>query len=156
MTRASTPPVLSEAEARTLSTVLDAIIPRSSDAQLPGAGELGLVAAIETAIRKSPDLAPAIVEGLAALDAAAASRGRPFAALPAEDRAEVLVRVADASPAFLPGLIFHTYTAYYQHPRVLEGLGIEGRPPHPKGYELEPGDLGLLERVRRRPRLYRE
>ena len=39
---------------------------------------------------------------------------------------------------------------------VLVGLGLEPRPPHPKGYELEPGNLDALERVRARGKLYRE
>ncbi len=30
------------------------------------------------------------------------------------------------------------------------------RPPHPKGYEMEPTDFSLLDGVRRRERLYRE
>ena len=30
-------------------------------------------------------------------------------------------------------------------PQVVEGLGLEARPPHPKGYEMEPNDLGLLD-----------
>jgi hypothetical protein len=39
---------------------------------------------------------------------------------------------------------------------VLEALGIEGRPPHPKGYTIEPTDWSLLDPVRRRSRRYRE
>jgi hypothetical protein len=46
--------------------------------------------------------------------------------------------------------------AYYQHPKALEGLGLEPRPPHPKGYDLEPGNLDALERVRARGKLWRD
>jgi hypothetical protein len=46
--------------------------------------------------------------------------------------------------------------AYYQAPRVVEALGLEARPPHPKGYEVELGDLTLLDEVRRRGKLYRD
>jgi hypothetical protein len=49
------------------------------------------------------------------------------------------------------------YSAYYQHPRVLSGLGLEPRPPHPKGYALEQPDLdALLAPVRARAKLYRD
>jgi hypothetical protein len=57
---------------------------------------------------------------------------------------------------FVQSLTFPLYIAYYQHPRVLEALGREARPPHPEGYEIEPFDPSLLEPVRRRPKLYRE
>jgi len=39
---------------------------------------------------------------------------------------------------------------------VVEAIGLESRPPYPKGYPLELGDLGLLDPVRNRPRFYRE
>jgi hypothetical protein len=68
----------------------------------------------------------------------------------------VLRELEQREPAFLPSLLFHLYASYYRHPRVLEGLGVEPRPPHPQGYELEPGDLAALENVRARGRLYRE
>jgi hypothetical protein len=68
----------------------------------------------------------------------------------------VLRELEVSEPGFVPGLVFQTYATYYQHPRVLEALGVDPRPPHPKGYDLEPGDLSALERVRARGRLYRE
>ncbi len=60
------------------------------------------------------------------------------------------------SRGFLPGLLFHSYVAYYRDDRVLETLGLEARPPFPKSFPLEPGDLSRLEAVRRRPRIYRD
>ena len=45
---------------------------------------------------------------------------------------------------------------YYQNPAVVTALGLEPRPPHPDGYELEPGDLGLLADVRKSGKLYRD
>jgi len=53
-------------------------------------------------------------------------------------------------------LMFHAYIGYYQHPRVIEGLDLPPRPPHPKGYEMAPNDLSLLEPVRKRGKAYRE
>jgi len=150
-------PVFSPDEERALSSVLDEIIPPRSDGKLPGAGELGLARYVEQALRQSPDLGRAIAQGLAALDDLAGRRGaQGFAALSSQDKLEVLNEIATAQPGFLPGLIFHTYAGYYQDARVMEALGLEPRPPHPDGYEMEPCDLSLLEAVRRRPRMYRE
>ena len=147
----------SDAETSTLTGVLDEIIPPSRDGKLPGAGELGLVDYIADAVEKSPELKPAILEGLSALEDLSGGRSSEgFCALSKDEKAELLNELATTVPAFLPGLTFQTYLGYYQHPRVMEGLGLPGRPPHPKGYELEMGDLGLLDPVRARPRLYRE
>ena len=54
------------------------------------------------------------------------------------------------------GVLFQTYAGYYQNPAVLEALGLEGRPPHPKGYEIGPDDPQLLDPVRARAPFYRE
>ena len=145
---------LSTDEERALAHVLDEIIPRSEDRRLPSAGELGLVGYLR---ERAPELAPVIRQGLTALDEIAASRGsKGFSSLSGADRVEVLNELAARDPGFLPGLIFHTYSGYYQNPRVMEALGLEPRPPHPKGYEMEPNDLTLLDAVRQRPKLYRE
>lgn len=138
----------SDQETRTLSSVLDEIIPPSTDGNLPGAGEVGLVDFIADAVEKAPDLRPAIMEGISALG--------DFTGLAKDEKTRALNELATTAPAFLPGLTFQIYLGYYQHPRVLEGLGLPPRPPHPEGYELETGDLGLLNPVRARPKLYRE
>jgi len=149
-------PTLSSEAARDLAAVLDAIVPPSADGRLPGAGALGLASFIEARVIEHPDLRPAVEQGLATLAALARERGADgFAALPADARAGLLNELGTREPAFLPGLIFQTYVGYYQHPRVLEGLGVEGRPPFPEGYALEPFDPELLEPVRRRDPLYR-
>jgi hypothetical protein len=150
-------PGFSPDEERALAGVLDEIIPARSDGKLPGAGELGLARYIEQAVQQSPDLGRAIAQGLAALDDLAGRRGAGgFAALSSQDKLKALNEIATAQPGFLPGLIFHTYAGYYQDGRVMEALGLEPRPPHPDGYEMEPCDLSLLEAVRRRPPMYRE
>ena len=63
---------------------------------------------------------------------------------------------AASDPGFVPLLIAPTYVNYYEQPSVLLALGLEPRPPHPLGHTLEPGDLSLLDPVRRRPKLYRD
>lgn len=139
---------------RSLACVLDEIIPPGGGGRLPGAGELGLARRIAAV----PELTAVVAQGLAGLDARARERGAAgFADLAAAQRREVLDELAAAQPAFLPGLIFQTYVGYYQDPRVLEGLGLEPRAPHPLGYALDGSDLdSLLASVRQRRGLYRE
>lgn len=142
----------SENEKRVLTSVLDEIIPSSDDGKLPGAGELGLAGAIEDALRSEPDLRSFVAQGLADLDDIARSRnGGGFAKLSREDKVQLL-----NEQAFVLPLTLHAYAAYYQNPRIVEALGLEARPPHPKGYEMKPNDLTLLDAVRQRPRLFRE
>jgi hypothetical protein len=148
---------MTEAEMRTLSAVLDEIIPPSEDGRLPGAGVLGLGPRVEEWIERLPDLGPAIASGLAAIDGAAEARGAGgFAALGREARLAVLRDVEASEPAFLPSLTFVAYSSYYHQAPVLEALGVEPRPPHPKGFEIPPSDLDeLLAPVRMRGSTYR-
>ena len=144
---------MSETQMRLFASVLDALIPPSEDGSQPGAGEMGLA---EIHVKKVPELIPVLVQGLSALGEEMENRQlADFAALAAEEKRSLLECVAVRAPGFLPGLVFQTYANYYQQPRVLEALGLEARPPYPRGHELEVGDLNLLDPVRSRPRLYR-
>jgi len=145
-----------ENQQHALGCVLDQIIPPSDDAKMPGAGEIGLVAHIERALRKTPDLWPTIEDGLAAIDELAGGRGaQDFTSLPETQRSQVLEELSATHPGFLPSLIFHTYVGYYQDPRIVAALGMEAHPPFPKGFPLEPGDLSLLDVVKKRPKMFR-
>jgi len=154
----STDPLrLSPEDELTLASVLDEIVPPSAERKLPGAGEIGLVGAIVDAAKQNPALGPIVLRGIQALDELARNRrGHVFRALRPEERSALFRELAAMDEGFVPSLTFPLYVAYYQHARVLEALGMEARPPHPKGYEIEPFDPILLEPVRRRPKLYRE
>ena len=144
-------------EARTLAALLDEVIPPSGDGRLPGAGELGIGGYIEEALQGAPLSRAVLAEGLALIGELANQRNPGgFAALSSPEGLELLNEVTSRQPGFLPNVIFHTYAGYYRNGRVMEALGLEPRPPHPKGYEVEPDDLTLLEQVRQRPKLYRE
>jgi len=138
---------------RALACVLDELIPGRGEGSLPGAGALGIASYVT---ERLGDAAVLVAEGLAHLERLAVEASADgYAALPAERRTLLLNETAASHPGFVQSLIFHTYTGYYQNPQVLEALGMEPRPPYPKGYELETGDLGLLDAVRNRPSLYR-
>jgi hypothetical protein len=140
-----------------LALVLDLLIPPSADGRFPGAGELGLAGYVVELAQRTPGLAPLLAQGLAALEAGALRRGaQGFAGLQEQARLALLQELASSLPGFVPTLLFLTYTGYYREPRVLAALGLEARPPFPKGYAVAESDLGLLERVRARGTLYRE
>jgi hypothetical protein len=141
---------LTTAQRATLSAVLDEIVPPSADGRLPGAGALGLAAGVEAFLARAPGARAGLARSLDAL----AAEG--FGALPAPARAAALRDFEARHPGFVGGLVAPAYVGYYQEPRVLVALGLEPRPPHPKGHSLEPGDLSLLDAVRRRGKIYRE
>lgn len=137
---------------RTLASVLDEIIPPSTHLGLPGAAEIGLIRYITQAVPKVPELWSMIAQGLAELDDLAVTRhGRRFTDLSRPERVALL-----NEQSFVLALSLHAYVGYYQHPSVVTALGLEPRPPHPKGYQMAPNDFTLLDAVRRRPKMYRE
>jgi hypothetical protein len=138
---------------RTFIALLDELIP-ARDTTLPGAGSLGVGELIEP---KLGDAIALVASGLAALDAEAQSRGAAdFADLPEAERAPLVREIGAAQPGFVELLVYHAYGGYYQNPRVAVALGLKSTPPFPGGYELEVGDLGLLDDVRQREKMYRD
>ena len=138
---------------KTFVALLDELIPARDDV-LPGAGSLGIGSDIEA---KLGEALPLVAAGLAVLDAKAQERGvDDFVSLSVGDRASLVSEVGAEIPGFVDLLVYHAYGAYYQNPRVAVAIGLSGEPPYPRGYELEEGDLGLLDPVREREKLYRE
>jgi hypothetical protein len=129
-----------------LDLVLDTLIPESEDGRMPGAGMLGLAHAVREQTAQAKDL---IEAGLAAVEAAG------FADLDLDGRVNALRELEASHPGFVPFLYMTLCVAYYQHPKVRVGLGLDAGPPYPKGYTLEPGNLDALERVRERGPLWR-
>jgi hypothetical protein len=147
---------MTDEQKRTLACVLDEIIPPSADGRMPGAGEAGVAEHVAAALRSSPELEAMVEQSLAALDAAARARGGcALAELPKPDQRAVIDQIAASEHALPPVVMLHAYAGYYHNPRVLAALGLEARPPHPRGYEMARDDLSLLEQVRARPPLFR-
>ena len=116
-----------------------------------------MAAHVAEAMRRTPEMELAIVPGLDDAETQARDRhGRAFAELSDEQQRALVQVLETAHPALIPTLTFLTYVAYYQHPDVIAALGLEPRPPHPKGYEMAPNDLSLLDPVRRRGKRYRD
>jgi hypothetical protein len=44
---------------------------------------------------------------------------------------------------------------YYRDDRVMRAIGMEPRPPFPKGFQVQAGDLSLLDAVKARGPIYR-
>ena len=130
-----------------LDLILDTLIPASPDGRLPSAGALGLAAIVR---EKTAGAREVIDAGLAMADQ------RGFSKLGATERTAMLREIESAEPAFIPTVYTPTCIAYYEHPKVQSGLGLQPGPPHPRGYTLELGNLDGLARVRERGKIYRD
>jgi hypothetical protein len=139
-----------------LREVLDEIIPPSDDGSFPGAGELGVGERIEEALAERPDVAHLIERGLASIsDLAERRNSTGFGGLSKSERVAVLREVEAAEPAIFGVLVMQAYFGYYTDRRITDRLGVRN-PPQPDGYDLELGDLRLLDPVRARPKLWRD
>jgi len=140
-----------------MKALLDLVIPPSASGDLPGAdalpgaGALGLSSAVATALQADPMLGPLVEAGVQAVREAAGSQhpeGLPGMAPQAG--AKVIEAQLAAHPFFILGMLRYLYPAYYQHPRVLVGIGEPPRPPFPEGFDVEATDAGLLEKLQAR------
>ena len=145
---------LTSGQRANLDIVLDLIVPPSADGRMPGAAEVGVPAYL---FAEAPDALPVLRRELDELERRACERfARGFAELEQSARKPLLDEMRAQAPSFMSRLAMETLACYYQHDRVLAGLGMEARPPYPKGYQVALGDLSLLEPVRARGKIYRD
>jgi hypothetical protein len=144
----------SDEERATLRALLGMFVPASADGRMPAAGDLPqLVEQLAASVASVPALRAAVD----AVQAEALARfGSAFAVLDDASRSLVLDRVGERDGTALRHLALETVTAYYQQDLVLERLGLEARPPFPKGFQIISGDLSLLGPVRARGRIWRD
>ena len=134
-----------------IDALLNLVIPPRVDGNLPGAGTLGLAPAVAAALRADKLLGPLVEVGAEAVRAAALSEhpeGLP--AMTPQGGTELLKAQLSAHPVLIMGILRHLCPAYYQQPQVLEAIGDQPRPPFPDGYDVEPTDAELLEKLRAR------
>jgi hypothetical protein len=141
---------LSPAETGDLQRIAGMMLPPSEEYGVPGADDPDIFADIVRSLgRDAPAVRMALAE-LASLGCGA------FAALDAERAEAVAAKFyasGGANAAILGRVILQ---CYYRDDRVLRSLGIDPRPPFPRGHVVEQGDWSLLDAVRTRPQLWRD
>jgi hypothetical protein len=142
--------VLSNAESQSLHRIAGMMIPAGEEFDTPGADDRVIFADIVGSLGR--DIGD-VRAGLAAL--AKLARGS-FADLDEEQAASVLEQFLASGSASASVLGRVILQCYYRDDRVLRSLGLEARPPFPKGHTLEQGDWSLLDAVRGRPKLWRD
>ena len=146
---------MSQAQRELATQVLDSLVPGRGD--VPGAGAIGVAGYLDSAGGASLPLRRTLTDVLAAVETAChADYAKTFADLDGDQRTAVLKQVEVSHGPLFTELLRRTYAGYYSDPAVLSALGIDARPPQPRGYTLTPFDPAVLEGVRKRDRLYRE
>lgn len=140
---------LNDAETTDFRCLAGMIIPLSTKYDVPGADDATIFADIISSIGRDADQVRSALARLRAL------AGGSFAALDAGRRVEVAVRLRAEGGTAVAVLTRIVLLCYYRDDRVMLSLGLEPRPPFPKGHELEQGDWSLLDPVRSREPFWR-
>jgi hypothetical protein len=140
---------LSPAESDCLRLLAGHMIPASAAYGVPGADDPAILADMMTTVGRDRE---ALARTLSGVDGAAGGR---LAALSRVAQSELLSRLRIEEPGLFAVVEAVVSRAYYRDDRVLRSIGVEPRPPFPKGYAVEQGDWSLLEPVRRRGPIHR-
>jgi hypothetical protein len=142
--------MLSADQCRSLRCLAEMMIPASAEYGVPSAGDDAIFADILRSFGRDAEHVLAV---LRTLDEMA---GGVFADLEPARREAVAARLHDSAGQSLIYLERIILQCYYRDDRVMRSLGLEVRPPYPKGFEVEQGEWSLLDPVRARRKLYRE
>ena len=139
-----TPPQIDD-----LRAIAAMIIPASAEFDVPGADDPAIQADIVATLGRDTGLVREALDGLARL------AGSPLAGLDPARREAVALELRGKGGAAVATLTRVVLQCYYRDDRVVRSLGLEPRPPYPKGHVLEDGDWSLLDPVRARPPMWR-
>jgi len=132
-----------------LRVIAGVIIPASGEFDVPGADDPTIQADILATLGRDAGLVREALDELARLAEA------PLAGLDPDRREAVARQLRARGGAAVVTLTRVVLQCYYRDDRVVRSLGVETRPPYPKGHVLEEGDWSLLDPVRARPSLWR-
>ena len=142
--------VFSPTQRQLLDAALDRIIP--PEGNRPGAGSLGIGDFVESVAIGEPGLIRLFMQGLAAIEIAAAERGPGgFVTLPDEGKDAALQSVEASHADFFDQLLLQVYSGYYSNLTVFEAIGYTLSSVPVPGAKLELLDETLLEAQRQRP-----
>jgi hypothetical protein len=145
----ATDSLLTPGQTDDLRTIAGMIIPASTEFDVPGADDPAIQADILATLGRDTGLVRAALDQLAQLAHA------PLASLDPARRDAVTSQLRAKGGPAVATLIRVVLQCYYRDDRIVRSLGLELRPPHPKGYGLEDGDWSLLDPVRARPPSWR-
>ncbi|HVH82439.1 MAG TPA: hypothetical protein VM782_23795 [Stellaceae bacterium] len=140
---------LTPAQADDLRLLAGIIIPASMEFDVPGADDPAIQADILATLGRDAEPVREALDQLATL------AGGPFAALDPVRREALALGLRAKGGVAVTTLTRVVLQCYYRDDRVVRSLGLEPRPPYPKGHVLPDGDWSLLDPVRAREPFWR-
>jgi hypothetical protein len=140
---------LTPAQRDDLRAITAVMIPASAEFDVPGGNDPVIQADIVATLGRDRGLVREALDQLARL------AGQPLAGLDPARREAVAAELRAKGGAAVATLARIVLQCYYRDDRVVRSLGLEPRPPYPKGHVLEDGDWSLLDPVRARPPMWR-
>jgi len=140
---------LTAAQRDDLRVIAAMMIPESIEYNVPGADDPAIQADILATLGRDAKQVAVALDDLARL------AGGPLAALQAARREAVTKEFRATGGTAAATLVRVVLQCYYRDDRVLRSLGLELRPPFPRGHALEQGDWSLLDPVKARPPIWR-
>jgi len=140
---------LTVAQRDDLRVIAAMMIPESIEYNVPGADDPAIQADILATLGRDAKQVAVALDDLARL------AGGPLAALQAARREAVTKEFRATGGTAAAALVRVVLQCYYRDDRVLRSLGLELRPPFPRGHALEQGDWSLLDPVKARPPMWR-
>ena len=140
---------LTPAQRENLRAIAGVMIPASAEFDVPGADDPVIQADIVATLGRDADLVREALNELARV------AERPLAGLDPARRESVAMELRAKGGVAVATLARVVLQCYYRDDRVIRSLGLEPRPPYPKGHVLEDGDWSLLDPVRARPPMWR-
>ncbi len=142
--------ILDDAQRVLLGATLNRIVPAQGD--MPGAGDLGIAAFVESVAAGSAAKRRRLMDGLVQIELAAQERGGSFATLSETAQNDALKSVEETNSAFFRELITQAYRGYYTDETVYSLLSY--RVPSRADYDPLPFDESLLDPVRQRGQIW--
>jgi hypothetical protein len=141
--------LLTPAQRDDLRVIAGVMIPAGMEFDVPGADDPAIQADMVATLGRDAGLVREALNELVQL------AGLPLASLDPARREAVAMELRAKGGAAMATLTRVVLQCYYRDDRVVRSLGLEPRPPHPKGHVLEDGDWSLLDPVRVRPPMWR-
>ena len=140
---------LTPAQCDDLRTIAGMIVPANAEFDMPGADDPAIQADMVATLGRDAELVREALDELARL------AGSPLSGLDPARREAVALELRANGGTAVATLTRVVLQCYYRDDRVVRSLGLEPRPPYPKGHVLEEGDWALLDPVRARSPIWR-
>lgn len=84
-----------------------------------------------------------------------AGGGKVFQSLELDGREGIVRKIESEHPSVIGGAVGQTLIRYYGSDRVVQALGLDVGPSHPRGYGIDETNWTLLDPIKKMDRIYK-